>query len=1082
MRIIELTGLPWLLRQAGILSSEEETQAAVLDPRIVSANGTGGSNTLETLGLQQLAASSSHTSVIPDAEPQSVVLDQAFEDKVHQHGKEIFAFVKASQTPMLNIPSGMSKAMMEAAMSDPELRIKQFRFIAAFPTLKTAQEKCALMKEYLGDQNLGKLFAAAKFVSGLSLLGGDRLVAGQMTKSIEGMAETFIVESNINEAVKKLEKQWNDKKIGCVLDPLGEAAVSEKEALGYCEIYKQLIRDLTDKTKNWNSVPQLDGTPDNPIPRAQIAIKLSSLCSIADPVDFEGSVKILKDRLRPLLQLAKKEGAFVWIDMEDRQFKDLTLTVFKEILSEPEFVNWQNAGIAVQGYLKESEKDIDSLIAWAEERMTSVSVRLVKGAYWDYEQAIAEINGWGCPVFENKYETDANYEKLTNKLLDANKHINTCVASHNVRSISNALAYAEKLGLEKEKLEFQFLYGMAGPVQEALVQKGHRVRVYTPYGELLPGMAYLVRRLLENSSQVAFMKDATKTLSDTDIDRLLQSPILLADRGFSSSGSSDSSNGFSNEPMLDFSKAENRDRMRKALQKVRGTFSEKYYPVIGGKKIGTGEWHESRNPSNINEVIGHVAFARTDDVEHAVKTARETYETTWRKTCFSEEGVKQRADILRKAAEIMRSRRFELAAHIVFETGKSWKEADADVVEAIDFHKYYAEQAEKNLMPHLNNSPRGEVNASYYEGLGVVAVIAPWNFPLAILAGETSAAIVSGNTVVMKPAEQASKIAGIYMGILEEAGLPNGVCNYLPGLGETVGDALVKHPGIDGVIFTGSRDVGLSINGETALVRPGQANIKRVITEMGGKNAIIVDTTADQDQAIKGVLASAFGYGGQKCSALSRLILVGDDDQCNRFVERLAQAAGDLMVGPADDPAYSYGPQIDKSAYDRIRGYIEIGKGEGEMVCGGKEIPAEPKGGYFIPPHIFDKVKPNARIAQEEIFGPVLSVIRVKTFDDALKAANGTPYALTGGVYSRTPSHIIRAKKEFRVGNLYINRKITGAGVGKQPFGGAGMSGTGPQAGGPLYLNSLVRAKTHTVNELLDGCVVKASDGAANIY
>ena len=1049
-------------------NTTQETQTTPPDGRITSHSVTPGNGSLGHVEAIQAARPNGD---LPQAQikPEEILtnagVDLSYEDRVQALGRELFTAMSKSQTPMLNI-QGSSKDMMEATMDNDQLRMQLFRLTAAMPMIKDNKELCSLMREYLGhvdaDGKIGKLLGVANIASHLTWLGGHHVVAGTMRSNVEGMAETFIVADNINTASTKLEALW-DKGIANTVDLLGEAAVSEEEAKEYCRIYKELIKGLAEKTATWKST----GNPNNTVPRGQVAVKLSSLSSIADPVDFEGSVKLLKDRLRPILQTAKENNAFVWVDMEDHYFKDLTMTVFKEILMEDEFVNWQGVGIAIQGYLKDSEKDVDNLIAWAEERETPVSVRLVKGAYWDFEQARAEINGWDSPVFDNKHETDDNYEKVTRKLLDANKYINTSIASHNVRSVANALAYADNIGLEKDKLEFQFLYGMAGPLQEALVKKGHRVRVYAPYGELLPGMAYLVRRLLENTANVSFMKAASNNPPSDVQNKLLQHPLVAASEEPPAQGRKQKS--FTNDPVVDFSKKENRDQMLQALERVKAKLGKKHYPVINGRKTSTSNWEKSINPANPNEVIGHVAFGDKAHVSQAVQVAKDAYEknsTGWKYT-----DVEKRAAILQQTAQIMRERFFDLSALMVYETGKSWKEATADVNEAIDFHEYYAQQAIKQLSPKVNpDNPVGERNVTFYQGIGVAGVISPWNFPLAIMSGMTSAALVAGNTVVMKPAEQSSVIASEYMEILKEAGLPAGVCNYVPGEGETVGDALVKNPDVDTILFTGSKDVGLLINENVAKVTEGQTKVRKAYAEMGGKNAVIVDTSADQEEAVRGILASAFGYGGQKCSAASRVILVGDKEHCDRFVKRLAQAAQDIMVGPSHDPAYYYGAQIDKEAYDKIRQYVDIGKSEGELVTNNKPIEENPEGGYFIRPHIFDHVDPNTTIAQEEIFGPVLSVTRVKDFNEALKVANGTKYALTGGLYSRTPSHIKRVVNgEFEVGNLYINGKITGAIVNRQAFGGFKLSGTGFKAGGPHYLLQLVKEISTDETTLLNG-------------
>jgi RHH-type transcriptional regulator, proline utilization regulon repressor / proline dehydrogenase / delta 1-pyrroline-5-carboxylate dehydrogenase len=429
-----------------------------------------------------------------------------------------------------------------------------------------------------------------------------------------------------------------------------------------------------------------------------------------------------------------------------------------------------------------------------------------------------------------------------------------------------------------------------------------------------------------------------------------------------------------------------------------------------------------------------------------------------------------RAGLLFRSADVMRRRRFELAAWEVFETGKPWREADADVAEAIDFCDFYGREMVRLAEPSRRSLP-GESNATFYEPRGVAVVIAPWNFPLAILTGMTAAALVTGNTVVMKPAEQSPVMGAKLMEVLEEAGLPPGVCNYLPGVGEEIGPALVNHPRVSVIAFTGSRAVGLNIQREASLVREGQDHIKRVITELGGKNAVIIDEDADLDEAVHGVVASAFGYAGQKCSACSRAVVLAPVYET--FLSRLIEATRSLKVGPPEDPGTTVGPVIDEEARRRILDYVEKGKQESRLAYAA-DVGALAGEGSFVGPHVFADVSPAAAIAREEIFGPVLAVMKAADLSEALAIANGTHYALTGGLYSRSPAAIERVRREFRVGNLYINRKITGALVDRQPFGGFKLSGTGPKAGGHDYLAAFMVARTVTENTLRRGFAPQA--------
>jgi RHH-type proline utilization regulon transcriptional repressor/proline dehydrogenase/delta 1-pyrroline-5-carboxylate dehydrogenase len=419
--------------------------------------------------------------------------------------------------------------------------------------------------------------------------------------------------------------------------------------------------------------------------------------------------------------------------------------------------------------------------------------------------------------------------------------------------------------------------------------------------------------------------------------------------------------------------------------------------------------------------------------------------------------VRQRAGVLRKAAELMEQRRAELSAWVVLEVGKPLREADAEVSEAIDFCRYYADEMERLDQGHIYDVA-GETNRYIYQPRGIAVVISPWNFPIAIATGMTVAALVAGNCTLLKPAEVSSVIAAKIAEILVEAGIPKGVFQYVPCKGSTVGAHMVNHPDVHLIAFTGSQEVGCRIYKEAAIVQPGQKHLKRVIAEMGGKNAVIVDESADLDQAVAGVVQSAFGYSGQKCSACSRVIVL--EPVYEAFVSRLVEATRSLNIGVAEAPSTQIGPVIDANARDRIQEYIAAGRQDAEVAL---EMSA-PDTGYFIGPVIFKDVSPDAKIAQEEIFGPVVAVIRAKNFQEAVDVANGTNYALTGGLYSRTPSHINQATTEFEVGNLYINRTTTGAIVSRQPFGGFKLSGVGSKAGGPDYLLQFLEPRTITEN------------------
>ena len=507
---------------------------------------------------------------------------------------------------------------------------------------------------------------------------------------------------------------------------------------------------------------------------------------------------------------------------------------------------------------------------------------------------------------------------------------------------------------------------------------------------------------------------------------------------------------FHNEPFLDFRDPDNVHAMQAALTRVGDMLGHEYELVIGGQRVRTEQKIKSLNPARPAQIVGVHQKAGLEHAERAMKAALEAF-ASWQYVA-----VEERAALLLQTAELIRRRKFEFCAWLTYEVGKNWVEADADVAETIDFLEFYAREALRLAHAATPIQLPGEHNQLLYIPMGVCAVIPPWNFPFAIMAGMTAAAIVTGNTVILKPSSDSPTIAARFLDVLEEAGMPPGVVNLCPGSGSTFGNAIVEHPKTRLIAFTGSKEVGLDIHARAAQTKPGQIWIKRTILEMGGKDSIVVSTDCDLDAAVEGVVAAAFGFNGQKCSACSRAIV--EEPVYDVFLERVQERVQRLRVG---DPAANanIGPVVSRSAMDTILSYIEVGKGEGRVLAGGHAV-ANDEGGYYLEPTVFADVAPDARIAQEEIFGPVLAVIRAKDYDHALEIANNTEYGLTGAVYSNSREKLEHARLKFHVGNLYFNRKCTGAMVGAHPFGGFNMSGTDSKAGGPDYLLLFTQAKS----------------------
>jgi len=994
------------------------------------------------------------------------------EERTRQYGRELFARIDR-QGPVILTKPWVEDKLMGLGMNDPALKVQLFRFVDTLPYLKESRDVSGHLREYLAEAGDELPWWVRR---GMKLLPKDGLLSAGLAfaarTGARQMARKFIAGSNVKEALAAIQA-LRSRRLAFTIDLLGEATITEAEADHVQKQYFDLLHGLEADVNRWPEDPRIDRDDRGPIPRVNVSVKLSALYSQFDPIDPEGTSRAVCRRLRPILRLAKATGAFVNFDMEQYSFKDTTLRIFKEILAEPEFREWPNVGIAMQAYLRDTEADLASLLDWAKnERKTPVWVRLVKGAYWDFETVIAAQNDWPVPVFTKKPESDASFEKLTVFLLQNVEWLVPAFGSHNLRSIAHAMATAERLGVPRNRFEFQMLYGMADPIKDAILSLGYRLRIYTPYGQLLPGMAYLVRRLLENSSNDSFLRQGFAEGVSEEV--LLMNPASVPRAGGVSPPCPEHvekrgdhvprSVMFKNEPPTDFSKEANRAAMHDALKLVRASMGSGLdrvtKAIVGNRTMNVRRSQIRMNPSNVREDVCEFALATTDDANAAVAAAVAAFDT-WRET-----PVQDRAAFLHRTADQFRRRRFELAAWIVLETGKPWREADADVAEAIDFCDYYAIEAVKLQGSESARDVPGEDNRYFHDPRGVAVVIAPWNFPLAILCGMTAAALATGNTAIMKPAEQSTAVAAKLMECFLAAGVPPGVVNFLPGVGEEIGPTLVNHPDVAIIAFTGSLKVGLLINEQASRTPGGQNLVKRVIAEMGGKNAVIVDTDADLDEAVKGVVDSAFGYAGQKCSAGSRAIVL--DGIYDQFVNRLVEATRSLTVAQADSPGASLGPVIDSESRERILTFIETGKREARLAYEADLGPLAEQG-FFVGPTIFADVPENATIAQEEIFGPVLSVIRAKNLDDAIRIANGTKYALTGGVFSRSPEHIAAVKKRFRVGNLYVNRKCTGALVDRQPFGGFKLSGIGSKAGGPDYLLQFVLPRCITENQMRRG-------------
>lgn len=954
--------------------------------------------------------------------------------------------------------SWWNEKLMSMAMSRPDFKAQLFRFVDVFPATTSDKDILRHVEEYLDGEFTPSALRSAIGLAGSVPLGAS-VTASQARRNISRMAEQFILGTSSKEAVDGAKKLW-DAGSGTVVDLLGEKTVADAEADVYAARVMELLNALTEAAPRWKGRTNFDVDDFGPLPRASIAIKATALSSKYKPLTRTEGIKETKERVRPILRAAQQKGCLIWFDAEHFEVKDITIDLFRELLDESEFADLE-AGIVVQAYLRESHRDLAEIIQWSAKRKKPTFVRLVKGAYWDTETIVAHQRGWEVPVFQNKVESDANYERCSRILLDHHGEVRAAFASHNLRSLAYAISYARKNNIPENGFEVQMLYGMAEPMHEAIRKMNLRLRVYAPVGELVPGMAYLVRRLLENTSNDSFVR--MRFAEGKSLDALLEPPKVddlpePPNDARRAPTNISAIEAYEPEPLAEWHRLSQRTAMQAAIDAERRENVIDVPAIIDGRRISTADELQSLNPSDPFDVVAKSASCSTGDVEQAMLGAKVAW-PAWR-----DMSVHDRAEVLFKAAEWMRSRRFELCALQVREAGKPWSDADGDVCEAIDFCEYYGREAVRLSSGGEVQSPPGEHNTLAYKPRGVGVVISPWNFPLAIPTGMVTAALVAGNAVLFKPAEQTPAIALRLVEALEASGLPKGVLQFLPGIGEDIGPALVQHPDTAFIAFTGSRLVGLSIVENAARHQPGQRHVKKVIAELGGKNPMIIDSDADLDQAIPAIVYSAFGFAGQKCSALSRLIV--HDDVADIVIERLIGAVNDLKIGDPTVMSVDVGPVIDADAHSRIKGIVDAAYMWGTVAVSRSDLPDN---GFFIPPTVVVDVNTESPLAREEIFGPVLSVFRAKDLDAALALANDSEYALTAGLFSRSPVNIKRVANEIEAGNLYVNRQITGAVVGRQAFGGYRLSGGGTKAGGPDYLLNFMEPRATTENTVRQG-------------
>ncbi|MGD0982569.1 MAG: proline dehydrogenase family protein [Acidimicrobiales bacterium] len=953
--------------------------------------------------------------------------------------------------------------LMRRAMGNAGLRTQMFRFVDALPAMADDDDLYRHVEEYFDGEVLPRLFAGAVVRSG-RVPGGRRLVAGIARHEVARMATQFIVAADAAGTARQLGSLWQRGRAATV-DLLGEHTHSHAEADRYADRLADLVTVLIDASRLWPPNDVLERDDLGVLARVAVAIKPTALAPDFAALTAEAGISSAARRLMPILESAASDGAQVWFDLERYEVKHVTHRLVRELLVRPELARLQ-AGIVVQAYLKDSYEDLAALCEWAVRREVPLGIRLVKGAYRDTETVVAEAASWPVPVYERKAETDANFERCVRLLHSYHGRIRAAFGSHNLRSLAYAIAAGRAAGIPDTGYEVQLLWGMAEPVHEAFRQLGFRLRVYSPMGELMPGMAYLVRRLLENTSNDSFVR--LRFAEHKDLASLVVKPVADFDAVPASVLTSAVVTGgvtealkpraYAPEPLVRWFAPEAPSLMRAALETVRASLGGDVAALAGGSELRTARTIVSVDPADPAKTVAVSACCGPSEGDRAVAAAESAFED------WSRAGTAERARVLFRAADWLRRRRLEVAALEVFEAGKCWDDADRDVAEAIDFLEFYGRQGLHLAQGGEVQSPPGEVNRLTCQGRGVAVVISPANFPLAIPSGMVGAALVAGNTVVLKPAEQTPAVAAMLVRALREAGIPEGVLSFVPGLGDEIGAHLVGHPGVNLVAFTGCRQVGLGIVESAARAAEGQRDLRRVIAGLRGNNTIVIDSDADLDVAVPVVVRSVFGSGGQRFSAASRIVTVGAVHDL--FLERFVEAARSLAIGPPAEMGTELGPVMDEESVKRVRAWQDRAEQFGRVVLRREDLP---DCGYFVGPTIVDDAVPGSPLVTEEISGPVAAVIGARDFEHALELANQTDLALTAGIVSRSPSHIRRASASLKGSDIYVNRAMTGAVVGRQPFGGQGMSGIGSQASGADYLFQFVQPRTVTENTLRQG-------------
>ena len=965
----------------------------------------------------------------------------------------------------------LPRSAMRIAMGDPIFRAELFRLVDVFPRLRTNDEVFAHALQYLGSTAAARGFIAAGLRCSSKIPFAQTTLARVVKSNLNQVASLFIA-GTTPESVAELVSKYRIMGIATTVDVLGEKTLTDSEAHKYVAEIQNLVLQLKRKSDTWTKD---EANRQIASPAMSVSIKPTALSPHYSSLGTTLGLSEAKKHLEGIFSQGTDTKILFFLDMEDHDVKDLTLRLVEELAVSPSTSTIQ-FGTVIQAYLKSSLGDLARLIKISRHRVKlgwpPLWIRLVKGAYFDTEMAKATGESWEQPTFTSKEETDYNFERCTDVLLQNYGAVRPAFGTHNLRSIAYVIAKARALGLDEQSYEIEMLYGMAEYLAKAVRKEIPNVRMYLPLGDLIPGMSYLVRRLIENTSNQGILSQGLVGKSKSELTRLLQPPqpktfSKVAEKTVSTEPfgpyQHHGSLKFHDESVRIAFASKIASLRDNGIQSILGTdvFGQDQIPmVIGGRRISTASQISSANPARALSVVARSASASPSDVLLAIGEAKKA-QPSWGNLSAA-----SRAEVLMRAASWIDERRMELAALEVLEVGKPWREADGDIAEALDFLHFYARAMVDLAQDDRLASPPGETNRRLLKPRGVTAVISPWNFPMAIPMGMVSAALVAGNSVILKPAEQAPATAFAIFAAFEAAGLPRGVLTFLPGIGEVVGPTLVLDPRVSTIAFTGSYAVGTQIIASASIVAPGQIELKRVIAEMGGKNPIIVDADADLDQVVPGVIYSAFGFAGQKCSACSRLIV--DASIADEVIERLKGSMATLVIGDPVHPEVQVGPVIDQEAKSRVERLIGFEGAANKVFRFQGELP---KDGFFVAPTLVIDPPLASDVLVKEIFGPVLCIEIAKDINEAVQKANATDYALTAGIFSRSPETIRFATRTLVAGNIYVNRHITGAVPGRQPFGGFQHSGIGSKAGSRDYVLQFCNVVVVTENTQRQGLV-----------